>query len=68
MYKVILTDNREALVDADSFSFIQGSMKLFKDDSVVAFFDSDYVIGVYQTDPPYLFIRNEKIWKKEEDE
>lgn len=61
MYKVMLTDKREALVDADSFSFIERSMKLFKDDSVVAFFDSDHVIGVFQTDPPYLFIRNEKM-------
>lgn len=61
MYKVLLTDKREALVDADGFNFIEGSMKLFKDDSVVAFFDSDYVIGVYQTDRPYLFITNEKM-------
>ena len=61
MYKVMLTDKREALVDADGFSFIEGSMKLFKNDSVVAFFDSDYVIGVYQTEPPYLFISNEKM-------
>ncbi len=62
MYKVMLTDKREALVDADDFSFSeQDFVKLFKDGAIVAMFERLYVIGVYQPDLPYLFITNEKM-------
>ena len=58
MLRVLITDKREAVVDADDFIFDDDFVNLFNGDDIVAMFDSGAVIGVYKPIPSEVVIKN----------
>lgn len=63
MLRVLLTDNREAVVDADDFFFDEDYVGLYNGDAMVAMFDSGAVIGVYKPIPSEVVIKDASTWK-----
>lgn len=63
MLRVLITDKREAVVDADDFIFTDDYVRLFNGDDMVAMFDSGAVIGVYKPIPSEVVITDAVKWK-----
>ena len=57
MLRVILTNGKEANVDADDFEFGGVSLVLYRDNKSVGEFNSYYVVGVHEAVPEMLTIK-----------